>query len=130
MKMAYRKQAAKDFVQNVDPVKYREMAGARAPAKTVSKTSTKLPNNSVGKALGAAAQKHGVNPNIIASITKIESNFNPRAKNPNSSARGLGQFINSTGRQYGLKNDGSDSVQAQSDALARFTRDNINVLRS
>ena len=98
-------------------------------AKNSQATSTKLPNNAVGQALGAAAQRHGVNPDVIASITKIESNFNPRAKNPNSSARGLGQFINSTGRQYGLKNDGSDSIQAQSDALARFTKDNITVLK-
>jgi len=130
MKINARKKAAEEFAQKVDPEQYKRMEAAKGSVQKVLKTSSKLPSNSVGKALGAAAQRHGVSPDVIASITKIESNFNPRAKNPNSSARGLGQFINSTGRQYGLKNDGSDSVQAQSDALARFTKDNINNLKS
>jgi hypothetical protein len=129
MKINARKKAAEEFAQKVDPEQYKRMEAAKGSVQKVLKTSSKLPSNSVGKALGAAAQKHGVSPDVIASITKIESNFNPRAKNPNSSARGLGQFINSTGRQYGLRNDGSDSVQAQSDALARFTKDNINILK-
>jgi hypothetical protein len=130
MKALNRKNVAKAIAEKIDPEQYRRMEAAKASTQKVLKTSSKLPSNSVGKALGAAAQKHGVSPDVIASITKIESNFNPRAKNPNSSARGLGQFINSTGRQYGLRNDGSDSVQAQSDALARFTKDNINNLKS
>lgn len=108
-------------------------------AKNSKVNSAKLPNNAVGQALGAAAQRHGVNPDVIASIAKIESNFDPsvqagghrwpKGRKRPSSARGLGQFINSTARQYGLKNDGSDSIQAQSDALARFTKDNITVLK-
>ena len=119
---------ANKVAEVIDPVQYKKMMAAELSTKKIAGNS-KLPSNAVGKALGLAASNHGVNPDILASITKIESGFNPKAKNPLSSARGLGQFINSTAKQYGLKNDGTDSVQAQSEALARLTKDNITTLQ-
>jgi hypothetical protein len=103
----------------------KEDEGKR-PKGLPKKTSSRLPNNAVGKLLQQGATKGGVDPSLIAGIVNIESRFNPKAKNPHSSARGLFQFINATGRRYGLKNDGSDSVQSQISAGIRFTRDNIN----
>jgi hypothetical protein len=41
------------------------------------------------------------NPQWLIDLVRFESNFNPKAKNPYSSARGLIQFIDSTARHMG-----------------------------
>ena len=64
---------------------------------------------------------------FLARTAQIESNFNPNAQNPRSSAGGLFQFINSTARQYGLQ-DRFDPVQA-TEAAARLASDNADILR-
>jgi hypothetical protein len=69
----------------------------------------------------------GLDPNVMIRIGQIESGLNPRAKNPNSSASGLFQFINSTGRQYGLTNP-FDAEQNTAAAM-QFTSDNVSGLR-
>ncbi len=63
-----------------------------------------------------------LDPNAMVKIAQIESRLNPNAKNPNSSASGVFQFINSTGRQYGLKNP-FDPL-ANIDAGIRLAQDN------
>jgi hypothetical protein len=77
--------------------------------------------------VSAAAQKHGVDANAMLTIAMLESSGNPNAKNPNSSAGGLFQFIDSTASQYGLANR-FDPVAA-SDAAARLAKDNAGHLR-
>ena len=57
----------------------------------------------------AAAQGVGLSgtPDInayYAALAKHESNFNPMAKNQNSSAKGLFQFVDDTARRTGLEN--------------------------
>lgn len=47
------------------------------------------------------AEAAGVDPSIALSIAQAESSLNPAAKNPNSSAAGLFQVIDSTWSQYG-----------------------------
>lgn len=69
----------------------------------------------------------GLDPNVMVRIAQIESGLNPNAKNPNSSASGLFQFINSTGRQYGLTNP-FDAEQNTAAAM-RFTSDNVSGLK-
>lgn len=69
----------------------------------------------------------GLDPNIMVRIAQIESGFNPNKKNPNSSASGLFQFINRTGRQYGLTNP-FDAEQNTAAAM-RFTSDNVKGLK-
>jgi hypothetical protein len=71
-------------------------------------------------------QAYGLPPGYLARTAQIESNFNPAAKNPNSSATGLFQFINSTARQYGLS-DPRDPV-ASTAAAARLAADNRDFL--
>lgn len=78
-------------------------------------------------ALTRAGQKHGIDPQILQTIAQIESGGNPNAKNPNSSAGGLFQFIDSTAQQYGLQNKFDPYESA--DAGARLLRDNANQLR-
>lgn len=45
----------------------------------------------------------------LLQIVKKESGFNPQAANPTSSARGLFQFLSSTGKEYGLPSDASQA---------------------
>lgn len=75
-----------------------------------------------------AATRYGVDPSALTRVAQLESSMDPRAQNPRSSAGGLFQFIDSTARQYGLR-DRNDPVQA-SDAAARLMRDNQQFLAS
>jgi hypothetical protein len=70
--------------------------------------------------------KHSLPQGYLARAAQIESNFNPSAKNPNSSAGGIFQFIDSTARQYGLRNR-FDPVEATA-AAARLAADNRDFL--
>lgn len=60
-------------------------------------------------------------------VAQIESGGDPYAKNPNSSAAGLFQFTNATGRQYGITNP--FDVNQQQQAMQRFTQDNAAALQ-
>lgn len=97
-----------------------------SPSTTVS-ASTRGMRGDVRKVVSDAAQRYGIDPNALLTIAMIESSGNPAAKNPNSSAGGLFQFIDSTARQYGLANR-FDPAQA-ADAAARLARDNASHLR-
>lgn len=67
-----------------------------------------------------AAAKHGVPVAVLAGLIQTESNWNPSAKNPTSSATGLGQFIKATAKQY--KVDVTDPASSI-DGAARYLRD-------
>jgi hypothetical protein len=58
---------------------------------------------------------------------QIESGGDPNAQNPNSSAKGLYQFIDSTAAQYGV--DPMDPVSSTHGA-ARLASDNASILRT
>lgn len=75
-----------------------------------------------------AAQRYGVDPQALLRVAEIESGLDPNARNPNSSAGGLFQFIDSTAGQYGLANK-FDAYES-ADAGARLMRDNAAGLRS
>lgn len=75
-----------------------------------------------------AAARYGVDPNALLVVAQLESGGNPNAKNPNSSAGGLFQFIDSTARAYGLTNKFDPAAAA--DAGARLMRDNAIALRN
>lgn len=74
-----------------------------------------------------AAERHGVDPNTLETIARLESGLNPQAKNPNSSAGGLFQFVDGTWKAYG----GGDKFDAQrsAEAGAALARDNAATLR-
>lgn len=82
----------------------------------------------LGKApdYGALEQKYGLPSGYLSRTAQIESGGNPNAQNPNSSAGGTFQFIDSTAKQYGLTNK-NDPV-ASADAAARLAADNRAVL--
>ncbi len=56
------------------------------------------------KALQEISNKLGVKYQWLWKLINFESKWNPKVKNPVSSARGLIQFINSTARSLGFKN--------------------------
>lgn len=60
------------------------------------------------------AEARGIDKTDFAALVWIESKFDPRAKNPNSTASGLCQFINTTAKQYRLTQpfDARQSLEA------------------
>lgn len=99
--------------------------------------------NAVRGTITGASNAAGVDPGLVAKIAAFESGFDPNAKNPMSSAHGLGQFIDSTwidtvrkhGEKYGVAGAGGmDSRQIlalrgdtnlQASMLAELTRENV-----
>lgn len=73
-------------------------------------------------------ERYGLPSGYLARTMQIESGGDVNAKNPNSSAKGPFQFIDSTAKAYGL-NDPFDLEQS-TDAAARLARDNANILRN
>lgn len=70
---------------------------------------------------GLEAQ-YGLPQGYLSRTRQIESGGNPNAQNPNSSAGGDFQFIDSTARAYGLTD--KTNPFASADAAARLARDN------
>lgn len=72
-------------------------------------------------------RQYGLPTGYLSRVAQIESSNNPNARNPNSSAGGRFQFINSTAKQYNLA-DRYDPDQATA-AAARLASDNRAILR-
>ncbi len=121
-----------------------ELAGARAAMEGAPTPATitgggykadqvssgvrvKVPPAELRTMIADAAVRNGVDPHALTEVAGIESSFNPYARNNNSSAGGLFQFVDGTAKQYGLR-DRFDPAQA-SDAAARLMRDNRDHLR-
>ena len=58
-------------------------------------------------------------------IARHESGFNIYAAAKSTSAYGLGQFIDSTGKGYGLDSNNRDDLGMQAQALVQHTMDNF-----
>lgn len=109
-----------------------QFMGGGSPAPAVGATMPAPPPAVDAGALSplfqAKEQQYGTPPGYLARTAQIESGMNPAAKNPNSSAAGLFQFVDGTAGQYGLSNP-LDPV-ASTDAAARLARDNISTLKT
>ena len=75
------------------------VAATTAPA-AVSELSADVP---FGAQITAAAQKHGIDPALLAGLVKQESGFNPNAGSP-AGARGLAQLMPGTAAGLGVTN--------------------------
>lgn len=80
----------------------------------------------IRSAIEAAAKRNGVDPDALSMIAQVESSFDPNARNPDSTAGGLFQFIDKTARAYGLTNKFDPA--ASSEAAARLMSDNKRAL--
>lgn len=85
--------------------------------------SQPLPAGGIPEQITTAAKAKGVDPQAALAIAQFESHLDPNAKNPNSSATGLYQFIGSTWNDYGAGKDVKDPA-ANIDAGVRFMADN------
>jgi hypothetical protein len=87
-------------------------------------------SNNIGDALGldfsTLEAENGLPQGYLERTAFIESRGNPSAKNPNSSAGGLFQFIDSTAKQYGVR-DKFNPVQA-TDGAVDLAVDNMRIL--
>lgn len=81
----------------------------------------------LGIDFGSYEQQYNLPSGYLERMAMIESSGNPNARAGSSSAEGLFQFIDSTAKQYGLK-DKFDPV-ASTDAAARLASDNARVLK-
>jgi len=72
--------------------------------------------------INKAAVKYGLPPDLIHSIIKAESNYNPRAVSPKGAA-GLMQLMPSTAKQYGVINvfDPKDNIEGGTKYLKALT---------
>jgi len=73
------------------------------------------------------AKEANIDPSYLLAMAKIESNFNPNARNP-SGAKGLYQFMPSTAKHYKLTNP--FDAEASINAVIKFTKDNASYLKS
>lgn len=63
----------------------------------------------------------------VLAIARVESGFNPDAAAGTTSASGLGQFIDDTGKAYGLDDRNRFDIDAQAGALVAHFIDNRNL---
>ncbi|MEM8776899.1 MAG: transglycosylase SLT domain-containing protein [Pseudomonadota bacterium] len=105
----------------------RETDTDNSSTKALKSTKTLTADQaSVLKLIEEKALKHQIDPTTLAAVGWIESRFR-NVKNPNSTAKGVMQFINSTAKLYGLL-DPYD-ISANVDAGARLMDDNRRYLR-
>ncbi|CAK0773654.1 hypothetical protein WCLP8_5030012 [uncultured Gammaproteobacteria bacterium] len=78
-----------------------------------------------------AANRHGLDPELMLAIAKHESDLNPLASNPKSSARGLYQFMTRPGGSWSEFGNGASvfDPEANADAGMRYTLRNAQYLR-
>lgn len=87
-----------------------------------------LPMGSVQSKIIAQAKESGVDPQTALAIASIESNYNPTAKNPASSASGVFQLIDSSWDMYG-GNAPRDNVDAQVKAGIGYIADTQKAMK-
>ena len=72
-------------------------------------------------------QQGGLPQGYFRRLAEVESSLNPGARNPNSTASGLFQFLRSTAQAYNVQNP-NDPMDATQGA-ARYTADSLRVLQ-
>ena len=107
------------------PVLQKRVAGKRvaekvveprviAPAELVAAPAAAAPGGpqAIGALVDSIAAQHGLQPQLVHSVIKVESDYNPNAVSPKG-ALGLMQLIPSTARRFGVSDafDPAENIQ-------------------
>jgi soluble lytic murein transglycosylase-like protein len=119
--------ASSTFASQLATATTATTASAPATAATAGLMATgasELPADvPFGAEITAAAQKHGIDPALLAGLVKQESNFNPNAGSP-AGARGLTQLMPGTAVGLGVTNV-LDPIQSL-DGGAKYLRQQLD----
>lgn len=72
-----------------------------APADATAPDAPAAPPSNIQEAVDRIADRHGLSPELLHSVIKVESNYNPYAVSPKG-ALGIMQLIPSTARRFGV----------------------------
>lgn len=101
----------------------KEPAAASAAGETagdaVLPLSVRAADRHYAPLIASVAREHGVEPELLQALVKVESGFNPRARSPKG-AVGLGQLMPETAARFGVR-DRLDAAQNLGGA-ARYLR--------
>lgn len=118
---AYRDEQVKSYSHYKEPVDHSP--GRLAGKSRIWGDAPLAVQKAIIDKLIAAGKGAGMNVRRVAmllAMVKIESGFNPDAAAGTTSASGLGQFINDTGRAYGLNNTNRFDVNASVKAVVKY----------
>ena len=87
------------LVTTIPPAEHKAAPHAVSPASAA--TSTPSSHGSLDEAVRVIAKQHSLPPQLIHSVIKVESNYNPLAVS-SKGALGLMQLIPSTARRFGV----------------------------
>lgn len=105
------------IAQTALDVRVMNTAHAQIPSRVISIEIQET--NPIRAYIAQTAIRHGVDPHLMIDLADIESDFDPKAKNPHSSATGLFQWITSSWKSMckGDRLDYKDNADCTAETL-------------